>query len=81
MENDIGGGLDDLLFESNSALIVFNAKRRIEETINNHEKRIELIDVNVFRTEDLHGIVFEIQFMFANRPDIVTETIRVDRRR
>ncbi len=81
MEGGIGGGVDELLFEINSPMIIFNTKRKIEETINNHERRIELKTVNVYRTEDMHGLIFEIEFYFSNNPDPVRELITVNRRR
>lgn len=80
MEGDIGGGLDRMLFDNNDAMIAFNARRKIEETVNNHETRIELESVEV-RRSDNSGLEFDVEFMFANRTEPVQETIRVDRRR
>lgn len=81
MEGDIGGGLDRMLFDQNDAMIAFNARRKIEETVLNHENRIELEEVGVRRNNDKNGLDIDIKFMFANRPELIVETIRVDRRR
>lgn len=81
MENEIGGGASKLLFEVNDSLTSFNVRRRIEETIKNHENRIELKDVQVFKTPDLVGLMVIITFFYANNPEPVTEKFVLERLR
>lgn len=80
MEGDIGGGLDKMFFENNDIMLRFNSRRKIEETISNHEPRIGLQDVSVIQTTQ-NSIDISVKFMYANNPNPVVENISITRSR
>lgn len=81
MEMGIGGGVDRVLFDINDSLTAYNLKTRIEQTIENHEPRIELKEVSVYRAENNKAIVAQIIFYFANGPEAIVENIVLERMR
>ncbi len=79
MDGEIGGGVDLMLFELNEPITAFNIQKRVEQTISNHESRIDLKSVEVFRSPDRYGLIIEVTFYFANQPEPFTERITLER--
>ena len=67
-EPDIGGGMGQVLFEQVDSLTAFNVRRRVEETIKNHEPRADLKSVDVNRSAEGHGIIVSVVFFYNNNP-------------
>tara|TARA_B100000287_G_scaffold176439_1_gene166436 strand:+ start:8129 stop:8566 length:438 start_codon:yes stop_codon:yes gene_type:complete len=59
----LGSNVRHLLFENGDPFTAINLKKEIEFTIDNHEPRVDLIDVIV--TEALDANRFKIQIRFA----------------
>lgn len=78
---DIGGGIARLMFEPNDAMMRMQLYDKINNTIKNHESRIELTDLEISTFENGNGIYIHLTFYILNNPDPVTETIPIKRTR
>lgn len=67
-EPDIGGGMGQVLFEQADSLTAFNVRRRVEQTIKNHEPRADLKSVDVSRSQDGHNLIVKVIFFYNNSP-------------
>ena len=80
-ELDIGGGTFRLLFKNNTPLLNFTLKSKIIETINNHEPRAKIKEVNVFDTDDRKSIFVSVVFYALAQETPFTETLQLTRLR
>lgn len=76
---DIGGGVFRILFRNNSALLAYTLQSKITETINNHEPRVKIKEVNVYDTEDRESVFVSVVFYALNQEKPFTETIQLTR--
>ena len=79
MEPEVGGGVLEQMFGQNDAVTAYSVRSKIIETVKNHESRIELEDVEVFRAEDFHGLVVVIKYYIANQPKLIIDQIFLER--
>ncbi len=79
MDGEIGGGVDSMMFELNEPITAFTVQKRVTQTIQNHESRIDLKSVEVFKSPDRYGLIIEVTFFFANQPEPFTERILLER--
>ena len=79
MEPDIGGGVNQALFDFSDAVTVYNLSSRIKKVIDNFEPRIELDDLQVYRTDDMHGVIIVLKYYIKNQSTLITEKIVLDK--
>lgn len=80
MEPNIYGGVGELLFSLNNNLQLNTLRKKITETITNHEPRVELEKVVVGST-DIHTISVYVEFYILNQPDPIKDVIHLNRLR
>jgi len=61
-----GAGLEDLMEEPNDQLLKGLVEHFIDEGLNTYEKRIKVIDINVFRT-DPDKLKVSLEYELSNR--------------
>jgi phage baseplate assembly protein W len=79
--SEIGSPIKRLLFEPATPMLGVIMKRAIVDTVNNFEPRVELLNVDVYVSEDNNTISVTIEFKIVNteRPlslDLVLERTR-----
>jgi phage baseplate assembly protein W len=79
--SEIGSPIKRLLFEPATPMLGVVMKRAIVDTVNNFEPRVELLNVDVYVSEDSNTISVTIEFKIVNteRPlslDLVLERTR-----
>lgn len=68
----LGGNIRAMLFENMGPQTIVSAKQIIENTINEHEPRANLIDVIVSPSYDENSVEVSIAFSVINRQEPVT---------
>jgi phage baseplate assembly protein W len=63
---EIGSPIKSLLFEPATPLLPVLIKRAIQQTIDNYEPRVRLLDVNVNMSPDTNSIYVTIEFVIVN---------------
>ena len=64
-----GGNIRAMLFELNSPATIKLIQEQIKSTINNYEKRVQLISVEVYSLIDDNRIVIKIIYALRNREE------------
>jgi len=77
----INGRVRQLLFENMTPVTGVNLRSNIEDVLQQHEPRIDVLVVNVNQNEDMNSIEVTIEFAIKNQPDIVTLTTVLERNR
>lgn len=80
-DSSIGSQLKRYLFEPMDNTTVILMKQAIAQTINNHEPRVDLIDVDITAREDSGEITITILFRIKNTEKPLTLTLALDRTR
>ena len=70
-----------LLFENMTPVTGVNLRSNIEDVLQQHEPRIDVLAVNVNQNEDMNSLEVSIEFAIKNQPDIVTLTTVLERNR
>jgi phage baseplate assembly protein W len=65
---EIGSNVNSLLFEPNTPLTAITLKTAIEQTINNFEPRVELIEVSVFARQNNFDVTIEFNIVNVENP-------------
>lgn len=78
---EMGGDVYGMLFELGSDANIILLQQKIKDTIETYEPRVELSDLQVNRTADMHGVIINITFYILNQPTPVTQTIPLKRTR
>ena len=83
MEPEIAGSIDHQMFRGNTNLTAFNIKNKLTEVINNHEPRIELIDVEVYSINGAQSqeLYVRVMFYYLNVEELQTIEIPISRLR
>jgi phage baseplate assembly protein W len=76
---NIGGNIRAYLFELINPLSAFAIARTIEETIDNHEKRAQLISVKVLPNQESNQYTATIVFRTVNQPKAETLTVILEK--
>jgi phage baseplate assembly protein W len=63
---EIGSPIKSLLFEPATPLLPVLIKRAIQQTIDNYEPRVRLLDVTVNMSPDTNSIYVTIEFVIVN---------------
>jgi phage baseplate assembly protein W len=63
---EIGSPIKSLLFEPATPLLPVLIKRAIQQTIDNYEPRVRLLDVTVNMSQDTNSIYVTIEFVIVN---------------
>ena len=69
--SDIGSNIRNTLFEPISDITAATLKTLITDTINNHEKRAKLIDINITPNEAYQSYKIDIYYYIINNPQPV----------
>jgi len=77
----INGRVRQLLFENMTPVTGVNLRSNIEDVLQQHEPRIDVLAVNVNQNEDMNSIEVTIEFAIKNQPDVVTLTTVLERNR
>ena len=77
----INGRVRQLLFENMTPVTGVNLRSNIEDVLQQHEPRIDVLAVNVNQNEDMNSLEVSIEFAIKNQPDIVTLTTVLERNR
>jgi len=75
----LGGDIRKTLFENNTPATLKVLQEAIKDTINNHEPRANLIDVEVSSTYDDNKVVVNIVFYVRNLETPVNLTVFLER--
>ena len=77
----IDGRVRKLLFENMTPLTGVNLRSNIEDVLQQHEPRIDVLAVNVMQNDDINSLEVTIEFSIKNQPDTVTVTTVLERNR
>ena len=77
----INGRVRQLLFENMTPVTGVNLRSNIEDVLQQHEPRIDVLAVNVNQNDEMNSIEVSIEFAIKNQPDIVTLTTVLERNR
>jgi len=75
----MGAGIYRLQGENTTPTIQVDVKNKIEDALSQYEERVELEDVLVSLTEDMHTLIIKVVYYIQNNPDPVGDTIMVAR--
>lgn len=78
---EIGGGINQLMFEPNDVMLQMMLHDKILNTITMFEPRVELVDITVAKFANGNGINISVTFYFMNSSEPITETIAIKRTR
>jgi len=82
MQPDIGGNVNTLLFQLNSPMVRYDLEKKIFETIQLYEPRVEIELVDVFSDEyEVHKIYCKLILYILNNPEPVEDVILLQRYR
>lgn len=76
---DFGGDIKHMLFELPTEFTSDAIKTTLKTAIENHEKRVRLIDINVNTTSDEQAYIIEIFFSTINNQEPQSLTVKMDR--
>lgn len=79
--SNIGSQISSLLFEPFTPMLSSLVKRTIENTINSHEPRVNLLDVSVLSTPDNNGLYVTIVFSIINTSTPISVDLFLERTR
>ena len=79
MQPTIGSGVYDMLFEPLDVFSGIELQSKISTTINNYEKRVEIIDVQVAVIEDEETTVVNVTYRIIGEPKIITNQFILER--
>jgi len=77
----INGRVRQLLFENMTPVTGVNLRSNIEDVLQQHEPRIDVLAVDVMQNEDMNSLEVTIEFAIKNQPDVVTLTTVLERNR
>jgi phage baseplate assembly protein W len=77
----LGSNLRRLLFENVDGLLAAQIEREIEETINNFEPRVSIIDVRVDDYSDANEVYITLEFKIVNTERPLTLDLALERTR
>ena len=77
----ISGRVRELLFENMTPITGVQLKSHIENVLNQHEPRINLLGVDVVENHDWNAIEVSISFSMKNHPEILSLTTVLERTR
>ena len=77
----INSKVRDLLFENMTPVTGVNLKSNIENVLRQHEPRISIVGIDVFQDDNNNSIDVTISFAINNQPEVVTQTILLERTR
>lgn len=69
---DIGSNILASLFENNVPEVLSTLEFYVQNAINNHEPRVNLIDVKASTTDNEHGITITIIYSLINNADPIS---------
>lgn len=76
---EIESGISDLLFEPATPLVMIQMKRKISELIQNYERRVRAVQIDINDLADENSYRIDIQFQIQNRVDVLRATVIVER--
>ena len=79
MQPTIGSGVYYMLFEPLDVFSGIELQSKISTTINNYEKRVEIIDVQVAVIEDEETTVVNVTYRIIGEPKIITNQFLLER--
>lgn len=79
--SNIGSPINSLLFDLASPLLTVTLKRAITDLINNHEPRVNLLDVIVNLSPDNNSVYVTIEFSILNTQRPITIDLVLERTR
>jgi len=79
--SNIGSPINSLLFDPASPLLTVTLKRAITDLINNHEPRVNLLDVIVNLSPDNNSVYVTIEFSILNTQRPITIDLVLERTR
>lgn len=79
--SNIGSPINSLLFDLASPLLTVTLKRAITDLINNHEPRVNLLDVIVSLSPDNNSVYVTIEFSILNTQRPITIDLVLERTR
>ena len=79
--SNIGSPINSLLFDLASPLLTVTLKRTITDLINNHEPRVNLLDVIVNLSPDNNSVYVTIEFSILNTQRPITINLVLERTR
>jgi phage baseplate assembly protein W len=79
--SNIGSPINSLLFDLSSPLLTVTLKRAITDLINNHEPRVNLLDVIVNLSLDNNSVYVTIEFSILNTQRPITIDLVLERTR
>jgi phage baseplate assembly protein W len=79
MQPTIGSGVYDMLFEPLDVFSGLELQTKIKTVINNYEKRIEVLDVQVAVVEDGDTVVVNVTYRIIGEPNIISNQFLLER--
>ena len=79
MQPTIGSGVYDMLFEPLDIFSGLELQTKIKTVINNYEKRIEVLDVEVAIVEDGDTVVVNVRYRIIGEPTIISNQFILER--
>lgn len=76
---DLGGNITAMLFENMTPQTIVSAKQQIENVINEHEPRANLIDVVVTPSFDENSLGVQVVFNVINKQEPITLDVILNR--
>jgi phage baseplate assembly protein W len=78
---NLGSGIEELLFEPISPITAASLKSEIESVIQNHEPRVNLVQVTIDEDIDRNAYSISIEFYIGNNVQTTTVNLILERTR
>lgn len=73
----MGAGMYRMQGENINPTIQVDVRNKIEDALTQYEPRVELQDVSVAVTEDMHGLIVKVTYYIINNTEATTDTFRL----
>lgn len=80
-DSSIGSPIRRMLFELMDDTTIITMKQIIQQTIDNHEPRVDVINIEIDPDEDHNTITISVNFKIKNTEQPINVTIALDRTR
>jgi len=76
---NVGSSIKQYLFEPMTPFTAVGLRNEIEQTLRNHEPRIDIINIQVIPSYEQNSYLVRLMFYIINKPDPIAYNVSLER--